>query len=170
VVGIGPGSFTGLRIGIASARGLAASTGLASVGVGTLDGLLRGIAERDGGRDRLAVLDARRGQVYAALQSASGEALMAPWVGSAEELAGRVAELGSAPLAAGSGAVRFRRDLEQRGVEVLADGEPAHRIAARHLCALAAEGRASDGTPAPIYLRPPDAERWRERDTSPKTG
>jgi tRNA threonylcarbamoyladenosine biosynthesis protein TsaB len=166
-VGLGPGSFTGVRIGIATALGLAASTGLPAHGVCTLDAIGRALAERaDPEQERLAVLDARRGQVFAALYSPAGERLWDPLVASPDELAARVAELPASPLGGGSGAVRFRDELTKRGVEVPDDADPAHRVAARHVCALAAIGSATGADRlAPIYLRPPDAERWRERDT-----
>lgn len=52
------------------------------------------------------------------------------------------------------------------GVEMAEDDDPVHRVAARHICALAAAGEAGDAEPlGPIYLRPPDAVRWHERDT-----
>jgi tRNA threonylcarbamoyladenosine biosynthesis protein TsaB len=169
-VGLGPGSFTGVRIGIATARGLAASTGLPVAGVCTLDAIGRALREGDGGgADCLAVLDARRGEVFAALYSASGERLWDPLVSSPADLAERVAELPRPPRAAGSGALRFRQELAQRGVEISSDdADPLHRVAARHICALAAAEKAEEAGPlAPIYLRPPDAVRWHERDASP---
>jgi tRNA threonylcarbamoyl adenosine modification protein YeaZ len=161
-VGIGPGSFTGLRIGVATAQGLAASLGLPVHGVCTLDAIGRGLGEAGEGSSRLAVLDARRGEVFAALYSSDGERLWEPLVESPESLAARLASLSDPPLAAGSGAVRFRDEL---GVEIPEDTDPVHRVAARHICALAPAGGVGDSGPlAPIYLRPPDAERWRERD------
>jgi hypothetical protein len=54
--------------------------------------------------------------------------------------------------------------LAQHGVHIEGDDNPVHRVAARHVCALAAAA-ADGGSVAPIYLRPPDAERWRERDS-----
>lgn len=168
-VGLGPGSFTGLRVGVATARALGLSRGLPVRGVCTLDALGRALTEREEGeRPRLAVLDARRNEVFAALYAASGERLWGPLVCPPEELAERIAGLAPAPLAAGSGAVRFRQELAGRGAEAPDDADPVHRIAARHLCALAAAdgGGEGAGPVAPIYLRPPDAERWLERDTS----
>jgi tRNA threonylcarbamoyladenosine biosynthesis protein TsaB len=167
-VGLGPGSFTGIRIGVATARGLGASAGLPMRGVATLDTLGLALSEHSDadGRSGLAVLDARRGEVFAALYAAGGERLWGPVVLAPEALAERVAEQAPGPLAAGSGAVRFRDELAARGVPVPDDADPVHRIAARHICALA-EAAFEDGDGlAPIYLRPPDAARWRERDTS----
>lgn len=165
-VGLGPGSFTGLRVGIASARGLGLSLGLTVRGVCTLDVLAAGIGEAGAEGERLAVLDGYRGEVFAALYSAAGERLWEPFVCRPEELAARLAELGEPPSVAGSGAVRFRHELTRDGVRIADDADPVHRVAARHLCALAAaSGDGEAGPPVPIYLRPPDAERWRERDS-----
>jgi tRNA threonylcarbamoyladenosine biosynthesis protein TsaB len=163
-VGLGPGSFTGLRIAIATARGLAASLGLAASGVCTLDAIGRGMAEAGVAGQRLAVLDARRGEAFAALYSEGGERIWEPLVCRPEQLAERVAALAEPPSAAGSGAVRFRHELARLGVRIEDDADPVHRVAARHICALAAA--AAGGAPlVPIYLRSPDAERWRERDS-----
>jgi tRNA threonylcarbamoyladenosine biosynthesis protein TsaB len=167
-VGIGPGSFTGLRVGIATARGLAQGLDTPVAGIGSLDALARGIAEHPEGRHRprLAVIDAKRGQVFAALHDPSGARVWGPVVGSPGEIADRIAANAS-PLAAGDGAVRFRRDLEHAGAEVLAEDQAAHHLSARHVCLLA-EGVAPSAPDEiePIYLRPPDAEIWRERDRS----
>jgi tRNA threonylcarbamoyladenosine biosynthesis protein TsaB len=156
-----------LRIAIATVRGLAASLGLPATGVCTLDAIGRGIDEAGGEGDRLAVLDARRGEVFAALYSERGERIWEPLVCRPEELEERVAALAAPPSAAGSGAVRFRHELARHGVRIADDADPVHRVAARHICALAAAS--PDGGPlAPIYLRPPDAERWRERNSFQK--
>jgi tRNA threonylcarbamoyladenosine biosynthesis protein TsaB len=178
-VGLGPGTFTGLRVGIATARGLALSLGLPAHGVCTLDALGRGIHEADPSpvpsRDlatkrnsgALAVLDGWRGEVFAALYAPGGERIWEPAVYRPEELAARVAKLDGPPSVAGSGAVRFRHELARDGVRIADDSDPVHRVAARHLCALAASAPGEEpGGLAPIYLRPPDAERWRERDAS----
>lgn len=169
-VGLGPGSFTGLRIGIATARALAQGLGKPVIGVGTLEALAGGIAERQGtgGRPVLAVVDARRSQVFAALNDAGGAAVWEPFVADPGQLASRVAGLDAAPLAGGDGSVRFRSDLEQAGAEVLPDEDPGHRLSARHVCRLA-EGRPAS-TPdriRPIYLRRPDAQVWLQRDREP---
>ena len=165
-VGIGPGSFTGLRVGIASARALALGRALPLSGVGTLDALGRGLGEIAVEQRCLSVLDARRGEVAAAVHSGDGERLWGPWLGTPEELAGRIPLPPKPVLCGGSGAVRFRQQLTSRAVEIPDDADPVHRVAARHVCALAAGMPEEDESEsiAPIYLRPPDAERWRERD------
>jgi tRNA threonylcarbamoyladenosine biosynthesis protein TsaB len=174
-VGLGPGSFTGLRVGVATAKGLATSLGKAARGVSTLDALGAGIAaaaagpERPGAYDgasgeRLAVLDGYRGEVFVALYGADGATLWEPAVMSPEALAERLGGPSAPPQVGGSGAVRFRHELEGAGgIRIPDDADPVHRVAARHVCALAAAGEGSDLEP--IYLRPPDAERWRERDS-----
>jgi tRNA threonylcarbamoyladenosine biosynthesis protein TsaB len=151
-----------VRIAIATARALGASTGLPVAGVCTLDAIGRALGAG------LAVLDARRGEVFAALYGEGGERPWGPFVATPGELAERVAGLPSPPQAAGSGALRFRGELARCGVEIPDDADPIHRVAARRLCALAAERGAGNAGPlAPIYLRAPDAVRWRERDAFP---
>lgn len=165
-VGRGPGSFVGIRIGLATARGLAASTGVPVSGVCTLDALGRAMAELGRGSG-LAVLDARREEIFAALYSPRGERLWEPLVASPEALVTRLSSLAEPPWAAGSGAVRFRQELADRDVDIPDDADPLHRVSARHICALAGvAGYGGVDSLDPIYLRPPDAQRWRERDTS----
>ena len=164
-VGIGPGSFTGLRIGVATARALAQGRALPLAAVSTLAALGRGIGEREPGADALAVIDARRGEAFAALYDERGGEAWAPFVCGPEELGERAAGLQRAPLAAGDGSVRFREQLEAAGVRVAAPDDPVHRVAARHICALG--DREPARAPAeiePLYLREPDAQRWLKRD------
>jgi len=165
-VGAGPGSFTGLRIGIATARALAQARRLPLVAPSSLAALARGMAEgADGPAPLLAVTDARRSEVFAALYEPGGAELWAPLVAAPERLAERLEALGATPLAAGDGALRFRQQLEAVGAAVLPQRDPAHRIAARHVCGLGEE--MAPGAPAgiePTYLRAPDAEKWLKRD------
>ena len=166
-VGLGPGSFTGLRIGIATARALAQARELPIAGVSSVAALARGIGEHPEaeGRPRLPVLDARRGQAFAAINGADGDEARAPFLAEPGELAAAAASLEPPPLAAGEGSVRFRAELEAAGAVVPPDGDPVHRVAARHICALGAGAEQSAPERIePIYLRAPDAKIWLERD------
>jgi tRNA threonylcarbamoyladenosine biosynthesis protein TsaB len=173
-VGIGPGTFTGLRIGVATARALAQARGLGICGISSLAALAAGIAESPrarAGAPVLPVIDARRGEVFAALYSADGEELWPPLVAAPQELARRLSELDVQPLAAGDGSLRFRQALEAGGAIVLDQADQAHEVSARHVCRLAAG--AEPGPPEdvkPLYLRRPDAELWRERDRGRNQG
>ena len=162
-VGVGPGTFTGLRIGIATARGLAQARDLPLAAVDSLAALARGIPG-DPRQPRLAAIDARRGELFSGLYDGGGRAIWEPFVAGPEAVCERLTGLDRTPLAAGDGSLRFRSQLAAAGAEVLPDADPAHLVAARHVCALGAE--AEPGRPEqvkPIYLRRPDAEVWREQ-------
>lgn len=165
-VGIGPGSFTGLRIGIATARALAQARRIGIVAVPSTAALLAGIAERTEaiGRARIAVVDARRGEVFVALDGGRGAS--DPLVCPPGELAAALgAEAVVGAITAGDGSLRFRSEIESAGAVVLAETDPAHRLSARHVCELGAKMAPLEPERIrPLYLRRPDAERWRERD------
>ncbi len=142
-VTVGPGSFTGLRVGLAFAKGLSAALAIPAVGVGSLEAL----AQPHKGRV-FAVLDAKRGQVY--LQAfADGAAVSAPDALPIETAAARVAEL-APDILVGTGAA------------LLAQMRPsAQAIAVDHAdpAAIAALGASrSPVPPRPLYLRAPDAK------------
>lgn len=142
-VTVGPGSFTGLRVGLAFAKGLSAALAIPAVGVGSLEAL----AQPHKGRV-FAVLDAKRGQVY--LQAfADGAAVSAPDALPIETAAARVAEL-APDILVGTGAA------------LLAQMRPsAQAIAVDHAdpAAIAALGASrSPVPPHPLYLRAPDAK------------
>jgi tRNA threonylcarbamoyladenosine biosynthesis protein TsaB len=149
-VGIGPGGFTGLRLGVATARALAQGRGLPVVGVSSLEAL----AEPVDVPAVAAVIDARRGEVFAAAWL-DGAALLEPAALAPDALAER---LQPGTLAVGDGAVRFREQLERAGVAVPADGSPAHRLSALAVARLA-QGREPADRDAllPDYRREPDA-------------
>ncbi len=160
-VGTGPGGFTGLRLGIATARALAQGRGLPLVGVSSLEALALGV-EEDDHHDVLAVIDARRGEVFAALYR-HRRCIIEPVAISPAELAARLSPrrewAREAMLGVGDGAVRFREELERAGVAVPADESPAHRVSALMICRL---GRAREPVDRdallPDYRREPDAK------------
>lgn len=160
-VGVGPGTFTGLRIGVATARALAQATGAGLRGVSSLRALAAAAAPAAGpGRAVLAVVDARRGEVFAAAWR-GGRELLEPAALAPAELAGRARAAREPWLAVGDGALRFRADLEDAGCAVPADGCGLHGVSALSICELALqapEGTARDPV-VPHYLRPPDARK-----------
>ena len=139
-VGTGPGSFTGIRIGLAAARGLALATGVPVAGVSTLDALASALP------GALPVIDARRREVFTLRDS--------------EPVALRPADLELEPgtILIGDGAVRYRQSLEAAGAEIPPDGDPVHLPHARLHAALARDFGDADLV-EPIYVRLPDAER-----------
>ena len=153
-VGVGPGTFTGLRIGIATARALAGANGLPLRPVSSLAALAAGIEAPL----RLPLIDARRGEVFGALYEGE-ERVWPPFATPPEELAKRLRDEGFTPLAAGDGSVRFREVLEEAGVPVEPDDSEAHVVRALHVCRLGA-GVADQPPEAvlPDYLRDPDAK------------
>ena len=158
-VGVGPGGFTGLRHGIATARALAQGRGLPLAGVSSLEALARGAARLAGDRPVLAVIDARRGEVFAAAWQGAERQLYPIAIDPAELAASLGAGRLAGPLAAGDGAVRFREQLERAGALVPEDRSPAHRVSALQVCRLGAVGEGTDRDRLlPDYRREPDAK------------
>ncbi len=139
-VGTGPGSFTGLRMGLATARALALALELPAAGVSTLEALAAGAP------GALPVIDAKRREVFTLVD---GE--------PAVRLPGDL-ELAPGTVCVGDGALRYRAELEAAGAEVPPDGSELHLPRARFHAQLA-----RDFGPAelvePLYLRVPDAEK-----------
>jgi tRNA threonylcarbamoyladenosine biosynthesis protein TsaB len=174
-VGVGPGTFTGLRIGVATAHALSRARDIPLVGVSTLHSLALGAigpAPEPAGAEAeteaeaiMAVIDARRGEVFAAgwaardVSQPHAAPLLAPRALSPEALADERRDGGRAWLAVGDGAIAFREALERSGARIPDEDSDRNRIDAVVHCRLAVGLRpeAPEGV-LPEYLRLPDAE------------
>ncbi|MGI8846629.1 MAG: tRNA (adenosine(37)-N6)-threonylcarbamoyltransferase complex dimerization subunit type 1 TsaB [Thermoleophilaceae bacterium] len=153
-VGIGPGAFTGLRIGVSTARALASSHALALRPVSSLAALAAGIEAPL----RLPLIDARRGEVFAALYQEERE-LWPAFAATPEALLKRLPDAPGTPLAAGTGSLRFSQVLQAGGVWIAPAGSGSHAPSALAVCRLGLSAEpTSIETALPHYLREPDAQ------------
>lgn len=147
---VGPGGFTGVRVGLAFARGLALATRARAVGVTSLAALAE-TARSTLSDPVAAVIDARRGGVYAALFDVDGSPLVAPFLAEPQACLAKLkaGAAGASFAVVGSGAPLLGADRAIEAIDPLA----VARIAAR--------APAPDRPPAPLYLREPDAKPQR---------
>jgi tRNA threonylcarbamoyladenosine biosynthesis protein TsaB len=153
-VGVGPGTFTGLRIGVATARALATAARIPLHPVSSLTAL----AAASDAPLAVPVIDARRGELFAALVR-DGEPLTEPFLTRPEHLRERAGHDLANAVAMGNGSIRFRDILEAAGMHVPPDSSGLHVVRALHICRLGA--RVSPERPEavlPTYIRDPDAE------------
>nr|WP_314433402.1 tRNA (adenosine(37)-N6)-threonylcarbamoyltransferase complex dimerization subunit type 1 TsaB [uncultured Brevundimonas sp.] len=150
-VTVGPGSFTGLRVGLAFAQGLGAALDRPVVGISALDALAGSLTED--GSPVAALIDARRGQVYAKL-FADGAALGPDEALTLEEAAQRIAALGPDVRLVGNGAAVLTEAFPDLKYAMIDDrAAPSPEALAR----LAATADPALNLPRPLYLRAPDA-------------
>lgn len=153
----GPGSFTGVRIAIAAARGLALTCGAALYGTDSLTVMARR-ALREGlapGRPFAVAVDARRGMIYLGLYGADGSRLDGPLLCTPADAVGRLPN--DLVLAAGNGAGLLAEAAAACG-RVLESALPGLQPGAMALAELAAESPDRTALLRPLYLRPPDAK------------
>ena len=160
VVGVGPGGFTGLRIGLATALGLGQALAVPVTGASSLEALALGIArECPDGAVVAPVQDARRRELFAAAYRAEGgdlSELIAPVAIAAADLAARLDDLGQPVWVGGEGVAAAAGAFDRGSVRTLAGGSPGHRLSATGLVRRIAAGA---GVAArPVYARLPDAE------------
>lgn len=146
-VSVGPGSFTGIRVAVATARGLALALKIPAVGVTTLAALA---FEAESNRPVLAVLDGGRGELHAALFSPDGAALREPAALPLDEAVALVRDFAPAIVGSASKLVAEAAGVEEHG----AVKSTADILSYAKLGASAAVG----ARPAPLYLRAPDAK------------
>jgi tRNA threonylcarbamoyladenosine biosynthesis protein TsaB len=157
-VTIGPGTFTGLRIGIAAARGLALALGVPAIGITSFAAIAAAIPpERRGARSLVVALDSKREELYLQSFAPLGPALDAGALVAPDEAAGRVPA--GLLLLAGDGAARLGQVLGVRAELVPETAVPDPADVAR-LGVAAWQGGAAL-PPRPLYLRAPETSRPR---------
>ncbi len=165
-VDVGPGLFTGLRVGVAAAKGLAQSLGIGVVGVTSLDVLTAAAAAGARRGLVLAAVDARRGELFAALREVGADGstrdVVGPWLVTPTGLAEELARLGGVAVhAVGDGALRYRDVLEAvPGVAVarMPAFPPPSTLLGLALDRLAAgDEPVEPASVVPLYMREADA-------------
>lgn len=155
-VSIGPGSFTGIRVGVSAARGLALALKLPAYGVTTLSAIAEAARGDFPGRRILAAIDAKRGELYVEDHAADGSLTGGPMIVDAADAALLVG--GAPPVLAGSGSTVVEAAARAAGVSPGPQyAESAATADIAIYARLAASGRVWGSPPRPLYLRGPDA-------------
>lgn len=159
-VTIGPGTFAGVRIGIAAARGLAVSLAIPLVGLTTLEVVAAAARDlmRDGDVNLTVVFDARRGQVYTQTFDRALNPLFPPRSQSPVEFAGSLPDGGTTIVGDGRGIVREALNQSRANYIFLDRPEQPDAAVAAGLAAGRDTVEPNSGAPRPLYLRPPDAQ------------
>jgi tRNA threonylcarbamoyladenosine biosynthesis protein TsaB len=146
-VTVGPGSFTGIRVGVAAARGFALSLGVDAVGISTLTVMAEAERERSPGKPVLAAMDAKRNEIYLQTFDADGAPLDEARAVTVEEARAFAGSFDGAIT--GSATSLLRPDVT---------GDHANHFPISIVARLAAAADPSSGKPKPLYLRGPDAK------------
>ena len=150
----GPGSFTGLRVGISAARGIALVSGKPAVGVSTLAAYAAPHIANEAGDAVVAAIDARHGHVYLQVLAGAGRTLVGPHLASVED-AVRAATATPARLVGSAAGLLAAAWPAGAPAPVLVEAEEAPAIA--WVARLGAAASHTDVAPTPLYLRAPDA-------------
>jgi tRNA threonylcarbamoyladenosine biosynthesis protein TsaB len=151
----GPGSFTGLRVGLSAARGIALAAGKPVVGVTTLTAYAAPIVSESGKHPVISAIDARHGQVYFQAVSGDGSSLIRPRVGPIEEALG-AARFGAAYLVGNAAGLLGQRWPADALPPFKVDTQAAPDIA--WVAWLGAAVSPNTAPARPFYLRAPDAK------------
>lgn len=172
-VDVGPGLFTGMRVGLATAKAMGLALGIPLVGITSLEVLAHSCRHSD--KVIASVIDARKGQVFFGFHRVlrnGVEAVGEQRVGDVEDLIAAIRDRGQDVVCVGDGAMRYAADLESQHLVEIADRHACHP-SVQNLAVLAMhralkEKWSPPGEVGAVYLRPPDAEiNWSTRSNTP---
>lgn len=154
VVTVGPGSYTGLRIGISAARAIGLAAGIPVVGVTTLSALMAPLVEVGAGRLLVAAIDAKHGHVYVQAVSAAGQIVVPPALLAINDVVRAMGTVSATIV--GSGAPMLAKQAWNAGADArVHEAPPVPDIVWVARLGLAADP--AEALPKPLYLRGPDA-------------
>jgi tRNA threonylcarbamoyladenosine biosynthesis protein TsaB len=160
----GPGSFTGLRVGLSAARGIALAADKPVVGLTTLSAYAAPVVSQNAGQPVISAIDARHDHVYFQVVSGDGDSLIPPRVAPIEEALG-ASRLGSLHLVGNAAKILSQRWPAQAPPPFRVDTQPAPEIA--WVAWLGAAVTPETAPARPYYLRAPDAKPQKDQPPSP---